>query len=398
MFEVFGGKVVHAGEIVHGKTSPISHDNQGMYAGVPQNIQVTRYHSLAGDPVTLPDSLIVTSKTANGIIMGVRHREYTVEGVQYHPESIVSEHGKLLFENFLRLRSGTWATSRAVAASANTAAKQQTILQRIHEQRLKDVEASKSILGRSMADLTTYLSMGLAPAAINVYERVRLGFPRIAVMAEFKRASPSKGDINVTANAVQQALQYSEGGASVISVLTEPTWFKGSLEDLRLVRQAVDRLPQRPAVLRKDFIFDPYQIAEARLAGADTVLLIVAILSEATLSELMAYARSLMMEPLVEVNNAAEMDVALRCGARIIGVNNRNLHSFSVDMSTTTSVSHMVSSRPDVILCALSGITGRSDVETYSKSGVKAVLVGEALMRSSNVKQFIEELRQPIPQ
>ena len=135
-------------------------------------------------------------------------------------------------------------------------------------------------------------------------------------MAEVKRASPSKGPIAMRTNAAQQALTYALSGASVISVLTEPTWFKGSLLDMRLARQAVDALgAARPAILRKEFIFDEYQIAEARLWGADTVLLIVAMLEQAQLERLCAYARALGMEPLVEVNNAQEMRRAFEIGA-----------------------------------------------------------------------------------
>jgi len=109
MYELYGGTVTYAGEIVHGKTSIISHDGKGVFAGIPQDIQITRYHSLAGDPATLPDALTVTATTKSGLVMGVRHKEFTVEGVQFHPESIKSEHGLKMFHNFLLLKSGRWA-------------------------------------------------------------------------------------------------------------------------------------------------------------------------------------------------------------------------------------------------------------------------------------------------
>jgi anthranilate synthase/indole-3-glycerol phosphate synthase/phosphoribosylanthranilate isomerase len=210
-------------------------------------------------------------------------------------------------------------------------------------------------------------------------------------MAEIKRASPSKGAIALNANAAQQALTYALAGASVISVLTEPTWFKGSLLDMRLVRQAIDNLPNRPAVLRKDFILDEYQVAEARLYGADTVLLIVAMLPPDRLKSLYSYSVSLGMEPLVEVNNAQEMQTALEVGAKLIGVNNRNLHNFNVDMGTTSRLVDMVKGT-EVVLCALSGITTPQDVRQYVQQGVGAVLVGEALMRAKDTRAFIHEL------
>jgi anthranilate synthase/indole-3-glycerol phosphate synthase/phosphoribosylanthranilate isomerase len=212
-------------------------------------------------------------------------------------------------------------------------------------------------------------------------------------MAEIKRASPSKGDIDIAALAPIQARAYALAGASVISVLTEPTWFKGSLLDMRLARDALSALPHRPAVLRKDFIFDPYQILEARAYGADSVLLIVAMLSPDELEDLYAFAQSLGMEPLVEVNSAEEMAAALDLGARVIGVNNRDLRTFAVDMSTTTRLADMVSAAgSDAVLCALSGITGADDVRRYADDGVGAVLVGEALMRATDVRAFVREL------
>ncbi|KAF9266139.1 indole-3-glycerol phosphate synthase [Marasmius fiardii PR-910] len=276
-------------------------------------------------------------------------------------------------------------------------AKVSTILEKIYAQRQKDVEQSKTTPGTSIDDLKTYLSMSLAPNQIDLVSRLKTNpstntnHPSLSLMAEIKRASPSKGEIAMKINPAQQALTYAQSGASVISVLTEPTWFKGSLLDMRLVRQAVDRLSNRPAVLRKEFIFDEYQIAEARLHGADTVLLIVAMLSHEQLSALYAYSVSLGMEPLVEVNNASEMTRALELGAKVIGVNNRNLHDFNVDMGTTSRLVDMVRGK-DVVLCALSGISSPQDVQVYREQGVNAVLVGEALMKAKDTSTFIREL------
>ncbi|KAJ3724579.1 indole-3-glycerol phosphate synthase [Lentinula raphanica] len=272
-----------------------------------------------------------------------------------------------------------------------------TILEKIYAQRQKDVEVAKTTPGSRFEDIQTYLEMNLAPAQIPLVPRLKsnpstdTSHPSLSLMAEIKRASPSKGEIAMNTNPAKQALIYALSGASVISVLTEPTWFKGSLLDMRLVRQAVDRLPNRPAILRKEFIFDEYQIAEARLYGADTVLLIVAMLSQEQLSRLYSYSVSLGMEPLVEVNNAGEMSRALELNAKVIGVNNRNLHNFNVDMGTTSRLVDMVKEK-DVLLCALSGISGPEDVKLYQEEGVNAVLVGEALMRAVDTAAFIREL------
>ncbi|KAL7285802.1 hypothetical protein ACG7TL_000911 [Trametes sanguinea] len=264
-------------------------------------------------------------------------------------------------------------------SASQESGKAPTILQRIYAQRQRDVEAAKATPGTRPEELDAYLEMGLAPALTPFVSRLKenpstaTANPSLSLMAEIKRASPSKGDIAPFVNPAKQALLYAQSGASVISVLTEPTWFKGSLVDMHLVRKAIDALPNRPAVLRKEFIFSEYQIAEARLWGADTVLLIVAMLTQEQLERLYAYSLRLGMEPLVEVNNAVEMKCALAIGAKVIGVNNRNLHDFSVDMGTTSGLVDMVRER-DVVLCALSGIQGPADVQAYKGQGVNAVL------------------------
>ncbi|KAI0743667.1 N-anthranilate isomerase [Daedaleopsis nitida] len=415
LVDVFGGNIGYAGEIMHGKVSAIRHDGRGCFKDVPQGIKSTRYHSLSASTSTLPADLAITAITQDsGVIMGVRHRKYTLEAVQYHPESILSEGGDTLFKNFLALRGGTWdlnpgyrvsdealpafglegIADKLVLGNATPGAsnaKIPTILEKIYAQRIKDVELAKQTPGTTPDDLETLLNLNIAPPAISFLSRLKQGPKKPALMAEIKRASPSKGPIAMSTNAAQQALTYALAGASVISVLTEPTWFKGTLLDMRLVRQAIDSLPHRPAVLRKDFIFDEYQIAEARLHGADSVLLIVAMLPVPRLHALYEYSRSLGMEPLVEVNNAREMDAALALGAKVIGVNNRNLHDFEVDMKTTSRLVDMVRER-DVVLCALSGIKDAQDVRTYTEQGVNAVLVGEALMRAKDTKAFIRQL------
>jgi anthranilate synthase/indole-3-glycerol phosphate synthase/phosphoribosylanthranilate isomerase len=262
-----------------------------------------------------------------------------------------------------------------------------TILDTIVARRRNDVADAKALWPAAM------LEAGLrnAPAARDFAARLRADAP-MAVIAEVKRASPSKGDIAPGMDAVAQGLKYATGGAAGISVLTEPTWFKGTLDDLAGVRAAVDALgDRRPALLRKDFIIDEYQLLEARVAGADSVLLIVASLNDEELAHLMARSRALGMEPLVEVNNAAEMERALAAGAAVIGINNRDLRSFKVDLGTTDRLAGMVGG--GVLLAALSGISIRADVERFQAGGAAAVLVGESLMVAEDPAQKIAELR-----
>lgn len=392
MFDVFGGKVEYAGEIVHGKTSLVTHDNNGLFKNIPQGVAVTRYHSLAGSSVTVPEEMEVSARLDNGIIMGVRHKKYTIEGVQFHPESILTEEGHLMIENMLNVYGGTWEENGKKSIRGQSG----SILDRIYAQRREDVDAQSKIPGFTMKDLETNFELGLAPTLQDFHQRLKNSAGRAAVLAEVKRASPSKGDICPDANSAQQALRYGKAGAATISVLTEPHWFKGSLQDLANVRKALDvefssKPHERPCVLRKEFVFSKYQILEARLAGSDTVLLIVKMLSQDELVELYQYATKQMgFEPLVEVNTKEEMDRALQIGAKVIGVNNRNLHSFTVDLDTT---SNLVDSVPnDVSLIALSGITTPQDAEKYKKEGVHGFLVGEALMRASDPSTFIHQL------
>ncbi|KAH5078448.1 multifunctional tryptophan biosynthesis protein [Parastagonospora nodorum] len=411
MYYSNGGTVDVTGQILHGKTSPLKHDGKGVYAGVAQNVPVTRYHSLAGTYGTLPECLEVTSTIpANPdgdikeVIMGIRHKEYVMEGVQFHPESILTEDGRIMMRNFLRMQGGTWAENdklqkeaHAQAVAATNGAtnepkkdKQTSILHKIYDHRRAAVAEQKKIPSQRPSDLQASYDLNLAPPQIDFPSRLRQSPYRLSLMAEIKRASPSKGIISLSTCAPAQARTYAKAGASTISVLTEPEWFKGSIDDLKAVRQSLEGMPNRPAVLRKEFIFEEYQILEARLAGADTVLLIVKMLDEALLKQLYDYSRSLGMEPLVEVQNVEEMEIAVKLGSKVIGVNNRNLVSFEVDMETTSRLVSMVPK--DTILCALSGIAGPKDVEPYIQGGVGAVLVGEALMRASNTEQFIAEL------
>ncbi|KXT00690.1 hypothetical protein AC578_8251 [Pseudocercospora eumusae] len=412
IYSVFGGVVEQTGEILHGKTSPLRHDGKGVYAGLPQDLPVTRYHSLAGTHPTLPECLEVSSWIASGpdggkgVIMGVRHKELLVEGVQFHPESILTAEGRTMLKNFLRMQGGTWAenarlkteSQRVVTNGTNPTSndtdskvdKKTSILERIYDHRRAAVAAQKQIPSQRPEDLQAAYDLQLAPSLISFADRLRQSPFKLSLMAEIKRASPSKGIIQISACAPSQARTYALAGASTISVLTEPEWFKGSIEDLRSVRQALEGMPNRPAILRKEFIFDEYQILEARLAGADTILLIVKMLDEETLTRLYKYSQSLGMEPVVEVNTVEETEIAVKLGSKVIGVNNRDLTSFEVDMGTTTRLMSIVPK--ETILCALSGIAGPKDVLPYQQAGVGAVLVGEALMRAHDAAKFISEL------
>lgn len=350
----------------------------------------------------MPECLQMTSWVSKpdgspGVIQGVRHKEYTMEAVQFHPESILTANGRIMIKNFLHMQGGTWEENKKLQGTktdtvpvASVKPKSNNILQTIYANRRAAVEAQKQIPSQRMSDLQAAYDLNAAPPLIPFVSRVRQTPFDLALMAEIKRGSPSKGIFALDVNAPVQARKYALAGASVISVLTEPEWFKGSIEDLRAVRQVLDGMPNRPAILRKEFIFDEYQILEARLAGADTVLLIVKMLPVELLTRLYKYSQSLGMEPLVEVQNAEEMTIAVKLGSQVIGVNNRNLENFEVDLETTGRLRSMV---PDTtIIAALSGINSYQDVLLNKKDGVNAVLVGEAIMRAPDASVFISEL------
>jgi indole-3-glycerol phosphate synthase len=212
--------------------------------------------------------------------------------------------------------------------------------------------------------------------------------PGVSLIAEIKRASPSKGPLRPDLDPVSLAREYEAGGASAISVLTDERFFQGSLEDLRAVRQSVG-LP----VLRKDFVIHPYQVYQARAAGADAILLIVAALDDGALYSLQELAAELGMAVLVEVHSAAELMRALKMGPAIIGVNNRDLHTFEVNLDTTVSLRPLVPA--GVALVSESGVRNRDDVARLELLGVDAILVGEALVRAGDVADKIGELVKP---
>ena len=210
-----------------------------------------------------------------------------------------------------------------------------------------------------------------------------------ALIAEVKRASPSKGLLRNKFDAVEIAKLYSENGAAAISVLTDQHFFQGNMDVLRAVRQTVP-LP----VLRKDFIFDPYQVYEARAGGADAILLIVAVLGDRALRELLSLSRELGMEALVEVHDDAELDRALAADASIIGINNRDLRTFEVDFETTARLRPRIPAGVTVV--AESGIRTPADVKALGAMGVDAMLVGETLVRAGDIGAKVRELVQAV--
>ena len=256
------------------------------------------------------------------------------------------------------------------------------ILQEIAERTKERVEAQKRVLplGELIENVHSVNTTQDFP-----FEHA-LRSEEMAFICEIKRASPSKGIIATEFPYVDIARDYETAGAAAISVLTEPYYFKGN--DLYL-REIADRVSI--PLLRKDFTVDEYMIYEAKLLGASAVLLICAILDEETLAQYLHIAHDLGLCALVEVHTAAEADMALAAGARIIGVNNRNLKTFAVDVTLSNRLRNMVPS--DIIFVSESGIQTAADVNSLRKNGVDAVLVGETLMRAPDKKAALAELR-----
>lgn len=207
----------------------------------------------------------------------------------------------------------------------------------------------------------------------------------VSVIAEIKHASPLKGVLCVDFDPQKLAAAYQAGGAKAISVITEERYFKGSAEYIALAKKSTGC-----PVLRKDFIVSAYQVYESKLIGADAILLIASILDDRTLSALIGLANELSIDALVEVHDRPELKRALFAGANIIGVNNRNLKTFQVDLSTTLKLAGEIPA--EVLLVSESGISTREDMVILEKAGVKAVLIGETLVRSPDPEIKLKEL------
>lgn len=257
----------------------------------------------------------------------------------------------------------------------------ETILDRIVADKRDELAAAQTAM--PLAELKTRMTE--APPVRAFAEALRR--PSIRLIAEIKKASPSRGLLRADFDPVVLAQIYAGAGVAAISVLTDEKHFQGSLQHLAAIRAA---LPEGPPLLRKDFLFDEYQLYESRCQGADAVLLIAAILEQPLLAELIALAKSLDMDALVEVHDQRELERALAARAEVVGINNRDLRTFEVDMATTGRMRPLV---PDgKIIVAESGILTREHVLRLEECGVQAVLIGEALVTAPDPAGKIREL------
>ncbi|MBN19048.1 MAG: indole-3-glycerol phosphate synthase [Chloroflexi bacterium] len=256
------------------------------------------------------------------------------------------------------------------------------ILDDIVSHKLKEIELSKEKY--SLDYLHEMIKK--RKSALNLAGSLMGNFVR--VIAEVKQHSPSKGLLIENFNPLKLAEIYHNNGAAAISVLTDQKYFKGTLNDMLLVSEYVNEfsLP----IIRKDFILDPYQVYEARAYGADAILLIVSILDINELTDLLNLAKKFWMQCVVEVHNENELDIALRAGAEIIGINNRDLTSFATDISTTFQLAKLIPENK--IIISESGIKTKDDITKLKSVGVNAVLVGESLVTSKNPANKLREL------
>ena len=253
------------------------------------------------------------------------------------------------------------------------------MLDKIIAQKREEVEQRKKVA------TITYLQQLIARQKPALDLAMALKGDHIRLIAEVKQASPSRGMLSPNFNPIELARTYAEGGAAAISVLTEANYFMGSIEHLAAIKEVVG-LP----LLRKDFIFDFYQIYESRAYGADALLLIVAILSQEQLKELVSLSHSLGLRCLVEVHNEGEVERAVHSEAEIIGINNRDLNTLSIDINMTRRLRPLIPQERIVI--SESGIRSKRDIEKLRKWGVDAVLVGEALVTAGDVWAKMKEL------
>ncbi len=255
-----------------------------------------------------------------------------------------------------------------------------TILDKIVATKREEVTQAKAV----MPEESLRKQLAYVPPVKDFFAALSAG-PPIRLIAEVKKASPSKGVIREDFDPVQIARTYEQHGASCISVLTDRQFFQGSLGYLQQIRKAV-RLP----LLRKDFVIDTYQVFEARAAGADAVLLIAECLDDAQLERLYRAIRELGMTALVELYEPANLARVLRIGTRLVGINNRDLHTFHTDLEHTIRMRQQIP--PDRIVVGESGIRNREDVKRLEAAGVHAMLVGETLMANPNIGAAVDEL------
>jgi len=254
------------------------------------------------------------------------------------------------------------------------------ILDKIRAYKLKEIAESKRLVSiESLKERCKDVSEAIK------FDKVLKKDNKIKFIAEVKKASPSAGIIREDFNYLNIAKEYEAGGASAISVLTDKAFFKGDLKYLSEIKKTVN-LP----VLRKDFIIDPYQIYEAKAAGADLILLIARILTREQIDTFLTLAHKLGMECLVEVHDNDELNTVLETEASIIGINNRNLDTFETNIETTLQLCHLIPE--EKIIVSESGIKTRADVLNLEKAGIDAILIGETLMRSQDITQKIKEL------
>lgn len=257
-----------------------------------------------------------------------------------------------------------------------------TFLQKILSSKRKEIVSHQDTIPLTELEAqvkTTPFPFNLSGALMG--EKVRL-------IAEVKKASPSKGLLATKYDPALLASTYCENGAAAVSVLTETDFFQGSLAHLRQVKASTEK--HRTPILRKDFLLDPYQLFEARANGADAALLIVAALDETLLGEMLSVAKSIWLQCVVEVHNYVELEIALKYGAEIIGINNRDLKTFEVNTNLAIELRPYIPAGK--IIIAESGINSSADVSPLKKQGINAILVGEALMKADNIALKVQEL------
>jgi anthranilate synthase len=397
--EAFGGELGILDYPQHGKTSRIDIvEDSALFQNVPKSFEVGRYHSLYAQANGLPDQLKITALSEDGVIMAIEHKTKAIAAVQFHPESIMtlgSGVGLSIIKNVIQSYAKSSCQSIQIRrraphqvgkgyqiAASNTEPRH--ILEEIiwhKEQEVAQMQASLTL-----SELKTQVQV--VPPAKDFILALQSSHSHPSLIAEVKKASPSKGIIRADFDPVNIARSYERAGATCLSVLTDSQFFQGSFDNLRSIRRSVS-LP----LLCKDFIIDIHQIYLARAAGADAVLLIVAILSDRDLQDFLNTIHSLGMTALVEVHTAVELNRALSLtGLRLLGINNRDLKNFTVDLETTEQLiqqqREQIESR-GIKVVSESGLSERADLERVAQAGARAVLIGESLVKQLDIEQAV---------
>lgn len=370
IFIEYGGKIINHLP-VHGKKDTIIHTKSDIFQDVPEEFEIIRYHSLICDSTYIPNDIKVTSRTKDNIIMSIEHKKYPTYGLQFHPESIGSSYGETIIKNFLELQG--WFGNMNVI---------EKIL--MNKRKKLSQQKNKKTLKEMKKEAEDHIST--TDNKFRFQEKLK-DKTSTKLVAEYKPASPSQGNIS-TLKPEEVIPLYDSNPVDMISILTEESYFKSSLNNFRKAEQLTDK-----PLLRKDFVIDKYMIYEAALNNASCILLITGICPN--IGEYLSITEDLGLDAIVECHSKKDIEEVEELNPKIIGINNRNLSTLSIDLETTRKLKQYV---PNYLISE-SGVQNVNDAMQLKSYGADAILVGTSILKGKNdeeITQYITQLNKAL--